>query len=139
MQWAAYKLLYAGNGPARSRRDAAILGQCIQSVWALTNRDGGMEVERLLSATAEADGKSRRLTAFADACRRDIPMPTPIEAQWAGLGCHPELAVNALTTVAQPRPPRPWAGLHESETATVSPAFGSLAGVSGGPVAVPLD
>ena len=55
-----------------------------------------MAVERLLSATAEADGKRRRLTAIADAYRRDISMPTPNVSQRAGLGCHPEATVNAV-------------------------------------------
>ena len=83
----------------------------IQGVRAMTNREGVMEVERLLSATAEADGKRRRITAFADACRRDIPMPTSNEAQWAGLLCHPGPSVNTRQRRSGPVPGRIWAGL----------------------------
>lgn len=32
-----------------------------------------MAVERLLNTTAEADGNRCHLTAFVDACQRDIP------------------------------------------------------------------
>ena len=83
----------------------------IQSVRALTNREGVMAVERLLSANAEADGRRCRITAFADAYRRDIPMPTPNEAQWTRLRCHPEPAVNALTAGAMSRARAAWADL----------------------------
>ena len=111
----------------------------IQSVRALTNREGVMAVERLLSVTAEADGKRCRLTAIVDAYRRDIPMPTPSEAQWSGLRCHPEPAVNALTAEVLPRAGLPGLTYKRSGTATVSTASGSPAGMSSGPVAVPRD
>lgn len=105
------ELLYAGNDPARSRRDAAAMWRHIQSVRALMNREGVMAVERLLSATAEVDGRRCRLTAFVDAYRRDIPMPTLNAEQWAGLRCHPEPAVNALTAQVLPTAGAIWADL----------------------------
>ena len=83
----------------------------IQSVRALTNRDGVMAVERLLSATTEKDGRRCRLTAFADAYRRYIPMPTPDEVQWTRLRYHLEPAVNALTAGAMSRDRAAWADL----------------------------
>ena len=52
LQCAANGLLYAGSDPARSPG----MRRHMQSVRALTNRDGVMAVERLLSATVEADG-----------------------------------------------------------------------------------